>query len=100
MVNHLIYADDLLLFTPTGKGLQTLLDCCYIYGCEYDVQFNASKSQIMYFVSRNANFASEMTLGRTKLNFATSCQYLGHVICNDLSDEANIQNLFTIALLL
>ena len=33
----------------------------------------------------------KMTLGRTKLNFATSCKYLGHVICNDLSDEANIQ---------
>ena len=32
-----------------------------------------------------------MTLGRTKLNFAISCKYLGHVICNDLSDEANIQ---------
>ena len=45
----------------------------------------------MYFVSRNANFAREMTLGRTKINFATSCKYLGHVICNDLSDEADIQ---------
>ena len=32
-----------------------------------------------------------MTLGRTKLNFVTSCKYLGHVICNDLSDEAYIQ---------
>ena len=45
----------------------------------------------MYFDSRNANFAKEITLGRTKLNFATSCKYLGHVICNDLSDEADIQ---------
>ena len=67
VVNHLIYADDLLLFAPSGKGQQTLLD------------------------SRNANFAREITLGRTKLNFATSCKYLGHVICNDLSDEADIQ---------
>ena len=91
VVNHLIYVDDLLLFTPSGKGLQTLFDCCYIYGCEYDVQFNASKSLIMYFDSRNANFAREITLGRTKLNFSTSCKYLGHVICNDLSDEADIQ---------
>ena len=69
--------------------LQTLLDGCYIYGCEYDVQFNASKSLIMYFDSRNTNVAREMTLGRTKLNFATSCKY--YVICNDLSDEADIQ---------
>ena len=58
VINHLIYADDLLLFAPNGKRIQTLLDCCYIYGCEYDVQFNASKSLIMYF-----DF--EITLGRT-----------------------------------
>ena len=45
----------------------------------------------MYFDSRNAILAREMTLGRTKLNFATSCKYLGHVICNDLSDEVDIQ---------
>ena len=62
-----------------------------LYGCEYDVQFNASKSLIMYFNSRNANFAREMTLGRTMLNFDTSCKYLGHVMCNNWSDEADIQ---------
>ena len=45
----------------------------------------------MYFDSRNANLAREVILGRTKLDFATSCKYLGHVICNDLSDEADIQ---------
>ena len=44
----------------------------------------------MYFDSRNANLAREMTLGK-KLNFATSYKCLGHVICNDLSDEADIQ---------
>ena len=32
-----------------------------------------------------------MTLGGNKLNFATSYNYLVHVICNDLSDEADIQ---------
>ena len=45
----------------------------------------------MYFDSRNANLAREMTLGGKKLNFATSYKYPGHVICNDLSDEADIQ---------
>ena len=45
----------------------------------------------MYFDSRNANLAREMTLGGKKLNFAIGYKYLGHVICNDLSDEADIQ---------
>ena len=47
VVNHLIYADDLLMFAPSAEGLQTLLDCCNIYGCEYIVQFKASKSLIL-----------------------------------------------------
>ena len=51
--------------------------------------FNAVKSLVMD--SRNANLSREMTLGGKKLNFATSYKYLGHVICNDLSDEADIQ---------
>ena len=32
-----------------------------------------------------------LALGGKKLNFATSCKYLGNVVCNDLSDEADIQ---------
>ena len=53
--------------------------------CEHDVQYDARKSLVMYFDSRNANLAREMTLGVKKLNFATSCKYVGYVICNDLS---------------
>ena len=45
----------------------------------------------MYFYSRNANLASEITLGGNKLNFVTSYKYIGHVICNDLSYEVDIQ---------
>ena len=42
----------------------------------------------MYFDFRNANLAREMTLGGKKLNLATSYNIF---ICNDFSDEANIQ---------
>ena len=91
VVNHLVYADDLLLFAPIAKGLQTLLDICYTYGWEHDVQYNAGKSLVIYFDCRNTNLASEITLGGKKLNFTTSCKYLGHVIFNNISDEADIQ---------
>ena len=57
------------------KGLQTLLDICYTYGCEHNIQYNAGKSLVMYYDSRNANLVREMTLGK-KLNFATSYKYL------------------------
>ena len=61
IVNHLSYADDLILFSPSAKGLQKLLDICFNYGCDYDIQYNVAKSQVMYFQSRKADNARDMT---------------------------------------
>ena len=61
------------------QGLQTLL--YYVTPTDVSTTFN------MYFDSRNANLAREMTLGGKKLNFTTSYKY----ICNDLSDEPDVQ---------
>ena len=32
MVNHIMYADDLVVISPSVKGLQRLLDVCAVYG--------------------------------------------------------------------
>ena len=32
MVNHLMYADDLVTISPSAKGLQRLLHTCSVYG--------------------------------------------------------------------
>ena len=92
MVNHLIYTYALLLVAPSAKGMQTLLDICYTYGCDHGVQYI-----IMLVNPWSCTLTLEMqillgTLGGKKLNFATSYKYLVHVICNDLSDEAHIQS--------
>ena len=46
VVNHMIYADDVVLFAPSihAKGLQKLLDFSHTYGCNHDIEFNHSKS--------------------------------------------------------
>ena len=44
VVNHMLYADDIALFSTSAKGLQKLLDMCFTYGCSHDIQFNPSKS--------------------------------------------------------
>ena len=48
VVNHLIYADDIVLFAPSAKGLQKLLDLSHTYDCNHDIEFNPSKSSVMY----------------------------------------------------
>ena len=49
VVNHLMYADDIVLFAPSAKGLQKTINVCYAYGCDNDIIFNSSKSQVMFF---------------------------------------------------
>ena len=31
VVNHLMYADDIVLLAPSGKGMQTIIDATYAY---------------------------------------------------------------------
>ena len=80
VVNHMLYADDIVLFAPSAKGLQKLLDISHTYGCNYDIEYNPSKSSIMYIDSRKAGNARSMTIGGKILNVVTAFSYLGHII--------------------
>ena len=47
VINHMLYADDIVLFAPSAKGLQKPLDISHTYGCNHDIEFNPSKSSVM-----------------------------------------------------
>lgn len=42
-VNLLVYADDLIVFSPSSAGFQQLLTVCSVYGSEHDVKYNINK---------------------------------------------------------
>ena len=46
-VNHLYYADDMVLLSPTPFGLQKLLDVCADYALDHDMVFNTKKTVCM-----------------------------------------------------
>ena len=48
-INHLIYADDIVLISPSAKGLQILLSICTTFGIEFNNKFNLDKCRIMVF---------------------------------------------------
>ena len=85
-------ADDIVLIAPSAKGLQKLLDLSHTYGCNHDIELNPSKSSVKYIDSRKAGNAQSMTNGRKRLNVVTSFSYFGHIICNDLSDDADLKS--------
>ena len=79
------------MFAPSAKGLQKLLDLSHTYGCNHDIEFNPLKSSVMYIDSRKAGNAQSMTIGGKILNTVPSFSYLGYIICNDLSDDADLK---------
>ena len=46
LYNHLMYADNLVIFSPCSRGLQQLLDVCSQYGVSHDVKYNTQKSVV------------------------------------------------------
>lgn len=47
-----MYADDLVVFSPYSAGLQQLLKICSQYGEEFDIKYNAKKSNIIIVRSK------------------------------------------------
>ena len=45
LLNHLYYADDLVLFAPSHKSLQRLTDICSELGLEFDIKTSESKTK-------------------------------------------------------
>ena len=43
IVNHIAYANDLIVFCPSIKGFQKLLDICDSYGNTHDIKYNQKK---------------------------------------------------------
>ena len=81
----------IITYRPTFIRIRPIYIYIYIYGCNHDIEFNPSKSCVMYIDSRKAGNAQIMTIGGKILNVVTSFSYLGHIICNDLSDDADLK---------
>ena len=47
LMGCIMYADDLILISPTVGGLQSMLTVCTDYGHSFDIVFNAKKCMLM-----------------------------------------------------
>ena len=94
-VNHLSYADDMVLMAPSVRALQKLLDLCSSYASEHDIVYNTRKSVCMIIWPKKARFVfiPSFYLSGDKLCFITEFLYLGHLISDDLSDDQDVKRL-------
>ena len=91
VINHLIYADDIVLFAPSAKGVQSLLDVCSSYAMRHDIIFNCDKSKLMFIDTRKSGIVPRVTLGNVQLGIVITYRYLGHIMSDDLSDELDMK---------
>ena len=92
LINHLMYADDLVLICPSSAGLQKLLNVCQQFGLDNDIKFNSKKSAILTFLpeSKKKFLIPPFTLNNENIPIVESFRYLGHILSNDNSDDLDI----------
>ncbi len=94
LINHLMYADDLVILSPYSSGLQQFLRVCSFYGVQHDIVFNTKKSVVMIVRTkedRKQKFPF-FYLGDQVLNVVNKIKYLGHIIRDDLNDDDDVQH--------
>ena len=87
----LSYADDMTLLCPTVTGLQKMIKTCEIYGAEYDVIYNATKSKCMMFSRGGKENGTQVLLQNCELAWTDTMKYLGCFLTKDLSEGKEIQ---------
>ena len=83
VINHLCYADDLVLLSPSSHGMQKLLNECETCASKYGMKFNENKSVVL-------NPSAKLYLNGSLMKTAVSYTYLGHIINNNLNDNKDI----------
>ena len=91
-VNHLFYADDSVLLSPSAEGLQRLLMKCEDYSDMHDIKFNVTKTVCMCIKPRwmKKQNIPKVSLHGTELKYVDYYKYLGNIISEEYRDDTDI----------
>jgi Reverse transcriptase (RNA-dependent DNA polymerase) len=81
----LLYTDDIILLSPSFKGLQHMLDTCYNVSCGLELSFYSSKSDCICFDAPYKYGLEHIILGNEIINWVLRITYLGVHICGGRS---------------
>lgn len=92
-VGVVVYADDIVLLSPTLDGLQKMINTCYDYTAEHNLTFSThdnpkkSKTKCMAFLKNKRNLRNLM-LNDKKLPWVSSVKHLGVTITDELNNTS------------
>ena len=82
-----MYADDLVIFSPSNIGLRALITVCEEYAVSHDMVFNHKKIVILLCRSNYMkNVYPVFTLNGKIIDESDTVTYLGHILCNSGKD--------------
>ena len=90
-----LFADDLILMSPTRSGMQEMLRKCEKYGEEHNIVFSTdpnptkSKSKCLYMNGKknNVTYPTPVMLYGKPLPFVPDAVHLGNFLCEDVKTE-------------
>ena len=91
-INHIFYADDLVLIAPTRSGLQKLILESEVFSRAHSIQFNSKKSKLLIIRAKNyTNFEfGDIELSGETLAKVSKFKYLGHILTDNCNDHDDI----------
>ena len=75
----LLYADDLVLISPSAEGLQKKLDALHQYCEQWHLDVNVNKTKVMRVTKGGKNAKNSFNLGNTQLENTNFYKYLGTI---------------------
>ena len=90
-INHVFYADDLCLMAPCAIALQELINVCYQYSNEIDLNCNATKSFCVAFTPKHYKLLlPSLFMNSLPILYADSIKYLGFIFTSNNCDDSDI----------
>ena len=79
------YADDIVLLSPSRKGLAEMVAICEQFSLEYNI-FNASKSK-MIVLGKDDQGVKEIIMDGSPIPVVNTAKHLGNIISRDCGTE-------------
>lgn len=92
-VNNLSYADDMVLLSPSARGLRELLAVCESYSASHGLTYNVKKCEYIIFKSAGKSPENTLNIQLNKIDVkrVSQCKYLGHWLNDELNDDIDIE---------
>lgn len=91
LINIIGYADDLVLISPSSKGLQILLNVLNEQLLINKLTLNVSKSKIMCFAKKPSKVNHKFYFDNNQLEIVNHYKYLGVTLSSNLSNNNDIE---------